>query len=1021
MLVYFVIPGSSMTPNADHPQEATIFEESSAESWVDPHDPKSIEEQIMKEEKGNLKDITNSVKEHEMSEHSLRRQLGMSSLIHGENTTPPSRSHIIKESSIELGPFPSSCDSSDLKLISSLHSNTNITRNADEDIDLIDSGSVSYAQLNLENRSSKNGEEYKSVNLDFLPGSHQALVGVPIPKYQHAFKRGNMGGDSMVGIMGSASSPSQTHYATILNTNDMGSMNMPSMPISLVTTATKTTVSTDLTIATSPLAGTSSDYMLMSPPPPMATPPVPSSVNYASVMVANNNNANNNVSSNNINLASVSSGGPITNYSGSSSSTSSLKRQTSIGNGSNCGVRSNISTLERERRRLSMLGLDEGQITSMLMTSSLTGSVSNPRDPSSSLITSPSSQSSYNPLSDGGGIDREDITGADEEASVYTLMSPTGVSATETSCVPIPGAATPSAVSTAHPTSQSFQYNKTNSASNRMSGRRSVGSSYKEAAISDLATSKSPKSPIIPKEEKELDPYVHMSPSVSFGSTSFKNSTFNSYATSRNSFSENNTSSSGAQITSKPSAKEDVYEGQERVLQSQSQNAEEHSSSQFGSRRGSKSSLSHLGSSPSAALTSHLAGPLLPLYTDVSNTSAINSNLDQADDSSPYLLMSPINTEEKSIVKEECDNSLSASLRGYSTNPIYSGTRPRNHRSRMSNNESKRSSMCSDNDTGSVPIPNSGPVGPSGSSTNVQTAEWLGTISGQNECKTGSRNSSLCGTPVGSLPSYNVSSSLHQYKSSVDGFGGELDPSKQRGLEQNNVLSEYPDDVYVPLSFGDDDATGSHKMPLQDHEIALSLSRRSTPCTSGNIQIPTRHGQHRNAVQRMSPASSGSLISGTPNSYKGVDAFSSHTSDFNKCNNDDGNATLDNSKDGSQNDDIQKSSIIHSRAFSVSSSNRPPAVSSSNSSVSSALGSSCKQNTSGDSTAGKSSIKLATTTQSGTSPNTMAARLGSWFRTRAGSVPARPQLSGRRRHRTTSEGEANIESSRLPENHQLEE
>jgi hypothetical protein len=654
------------------------------------------------------------------------------------------------------------------------------------------------------------------------------------------------------------------------------------------------------------------------------------------------------------------------------------------------------------------------------MTSSLTGSVSNPRDPSSSLITSPSSQSSYNPLSDGGGIDREDITGADEEASVYTLMSPTGVSASETNCVPIPGAATPNAGITAHPTSQSYQYNKvgTNSASNRTSGRRSVGSSYKEAAISDFATSKSPQPQNIQKEEGESDPYVHMSPSVSFVSTSFKNSMINSYTTTRTSFSENITTSSGEQSTSKPLEKEEVYEGQERVPQSQSQNTEEHPSSQFGSRRGSKSSLSHLGSSPSAALTSHLSGPLLPLYTDVSNTSTTNSNLDQADESSPYLLMSPINTEEKPIVKEECDNSLSAALRGYSTNPIYSGTRPRNHRSRRSNNGSKRSSMCSDNDTGNVPIPNSGPLGPSASSTNAQTAEWLGAISGQNECKPGSRNSSLCGTPVGSLPSYNVSSSIHNYKSSVDGLGGELEPSKQRCFEQKNMLSEYPNDVYVPLSFGDDDATSGYKMPLQDHEIALSLSRRSTSSTSGNIQIPTRHGQHRNAVQRMSPASSSSLISGTPNSFKGVDAFSSHTSDFNKCNNDD----RDNSKERSQNDDIPKPSIIHSRAFSVSSSNRPPAVSSSNSSVGSALGSSGQQNTSGDSTAGKSSVKLPTTSQSGTSPNTMAARLGSWFRTRAGSVPARPPLSGRRRHRTTSEGDPNIESSRLPENnHQLEE
>ena len=58
-------------------------------------------------------------------------------------------------------------------------------------------------------------------------------------------------------------------------------------------------------------------------------------------------------------------------------------------------------------------------------------------------------------------------------------------------------------------------------------------------------------------------------------------------------------------------------------------------------------------------------------------------------------------------------------------------------------------------------------------------------------------------------------------------------------------------------------------------------------------------------------------------------------------------------------------------------------------------------------------------TQAGTSPNTMAARLGSWFRTRAGSVPARPSMDGKRRHRTQSEGEKSFEPSiSLPENEQ---
>jgi len=107
---------------------------------------------------------------------------------------------------------------------------------------------------------------------------------------------------------------------------------------------------------------------------------------------------------------------------------------------------------------------------------------------------------------------------------------------------------------------------------------------------------------------------------------------------------------------------------------------------------------------------------------------------------------------------------------------------------------------------------------------------------------------------------------------------------------------------------------------------------------------------------------------------------------------------------------------IHNRAFSLSSSNRPPTVSSSTSSIGSALGPACRQNTTGDNVTGKPSATI----NSGTSPNTMAARLGSWFRTRAGSVPSRPSINGRR-NRTQSEGEKNgIEASKLPENHQVE-
>ena len=205
-------------------------------------------------------------------------------------------------------------------------------------------------------------------------------------------------------------------------------------------------------------------------------------------------------------------------------------------------------------------------------------------------------------------------------------------------------------------------------------------------------------------------------------------------------------------------------------------------------------------------------------------------------------------------------------------------------------------------------------------------------------------------------------------------------------------------------------------MPLQDHEIALSQSRQSTSSTSGNIQIPPRHGHQRSVAQRMSPASSGSLISGTPNSLKGVDSFSAHTSELSKSNNDDRDATTVSRKSDLSHHEEHKPSFIHNRAFSLSSSNRPPTVSSSTSSIGSALGPASRQNTTGDVVTGKPS----TTINSGTSPNTMAARLGSWFRTRAGSVPSRPSINGRR-NRTQSEGEKNgIEASKLPENHQVE-
>merc|ERR1719414_1934138 len=144
--------------------------------------------------------------------------------------------------------------------------------------------------------------------------------------------------------------------------------------------------------------------------------------------------------------------------------------------------------------------------------------------------------------------------------------------------------------------------------------------------------------------------------------------------------------------------------------------------------------------------------------------------------------MSPVNSEDRPIAREENESlvnhsALSSSMRTHSSssNPLYSGMR--RHRNRVSNSGSKRSSMCSDTDPGLVLFSNGSMKGPAGSSSNVEATEWSVSTVG----KQGSRNSSLSGTPIGSLPSYNPSTSLHDYKNPVDG--------SQK--ENVNLMSEY--------------------------------------------------------------------------------------------------------------------------------------------------------------------------------------------------------------------------------------
>ena len=52
-----------------------------------------------------------------------------------------------------------------------------------------------------------------------------------------------------------------------------------------------------------------------------------------------------------------------------------------------------------------------------------------------------------------------------------------------------------------------------------------------------------------------------------------------------------------------------------------------------------------------------------------------------------------------------------------------------------------------------------------------------------------------------------------------------------------------------------------------------------------------------------------------------------------------------------------------------------------------------------------SNFSPGTALLTGQSPSSMAARLTGWIRHRTGSVPSKSAISGRRRHRTQSEGE----------------
>jgi hypothetical protein len=164
------------------------------------------------------------------------------------------------------------------------------------------------------------------------------------------------------------------------------------------------------------------------------------------------------------------------------------------------------------------------------------------------------------------------------------------------------------------------------------------------------------------------------------------------------------------------------------------------------------------------------------------------------------------------------------------------------------------------------------------------------------------------------------------------------------------------------------------------------------------IPIPRGGGTSNPTSGWMSPASSGSLVSGTPNSSDA--RFPSELSRgapyLTQADDDDEKAGA-----GTQLRPPLRPFIIGAGKTVSTSSNSSLSGRSRTSSLTSRfidIPSSLSKNKLSPAQLGK------TPPPSGQSPNIIA-RFDSWFRSRAGSVPSRPNLGGRRRHRTQSEGE----------------
>ena len=197
---------------------------------------------------------------------------------------------------------------------------------------------IDYAELRLETTVSE--QNNKCNTTDGVACRNPVHIGLPTHQGRNPLKQ------DIIEAGPQSTSSSVTEYAEIMNTNYVTHPNTPTAPIYLVTSSCKTTTPSDHSITSLPVnkRNSSSDYILMSPTSPLAIPPTSFSFDVLPEIASSNNNAD----SNNSSFVSKS-------YSGSnvSSSHANLEPSPSIGGFSVAGR--NISTPERERRRLSTI------------------------------------------------------------------------------------------------------------------------------------------------------------------------------------------------------------------------------------------------------------------------------------------------------------------------------------------------------------------------------------------------------------------------------------------------------------------------------------------------------------------------------------------------------------------------------------------------------------------------------------------------------------------------------------------